>query len=172
MLVWFTNQNGVIAMWDRLKEKCEHFFHLPPLHPPLPVKDLTLAEVQHAVHQFAREKPDGIYLSVLIKDQLEIDFTFLVPYLGCLPSHPFYMSRETYEIFEEPDTPRWLDLIQRAVDHYMDDHQDFPVWDHEPAMRICYFKLKPYIPQEGTPPFDTYITEDEFLISREKPSVF
>lgn len=158
-------------MWNRLKEKMEHLLHLPPLHPPLPVKDLSLAEVQHAVHQFAREKPDGILMSVLINDHLEIDFTLLTPYLQCIPSRPFYMSRETYEIFEEADTPRWLDHIQRAVDRYMDEHREFPVWDYEPSMRICYFKLKPYLPQEGTPPFDTYLTDEEFLISMEKPVV-
>ncbi len=135
--------------------------------PALPIKDLSIEEVKHAVSQFSKEKPDGVHLSVLIKDNHEIDYFLLAPYLKAIPSKAYYMSKETYEIFEDLSFAKTIDLIQKAVDQYIDLEGKFPIVDRNQEMKICYLKLNPYL--KDRPTFDTYLTADENLITWKKP---
>lgn len=133
----------------------------------LEVKDISLQEVKRAVERFAKEKPEGVHLSVLMKDNQEIDYSLLTPYLQAIPKQPYFMSRETYEIFDEPTMPRMLDNVQKAVDQYINREEKFPLVDGNPNMKVCYYKLKPYLTE--TPMMDTYLTAEENLITWRKP---
>lgn len=138
-----------------------------PSIPALPIQDISLEEVKHAIAQFSKEKPEGVHLSVLIKEDNSIDYTLLAPYLKAIPSKNYFMSRETYEIFEDQSFAKSIDLIQKAVDQYIDIEGKFPIVDRNPEMKICYYKLNPYLKER--PAFDTYLTADENLITWKKP---
>lgn len=153
---------GLLKKWFGLKK-----VESSPTLPALPVGDVSIEEVKQAVAQFSKEKPDGVHLSVLIKDDHGIDYTLLAPYLQARPSKSYFMSRETYEIFEDQSFAKTIDLIQKAVDQYIDMESKFPVVDRNPEMKICYYKLSPYL--KDRPPFDTYLTADENLITWKKP---
>lgn len=153
---------GLLKRWFGFK-KVESTATLPAL----PIEDVSIEEVKHAVAQFSKEKPDGVHLSVLIKEDLGIDYNLLAPYLRAIPSKVYFMSRETYEIFEDQSFAKSIDLIQKAVDQYIDTEGKFPVVDRNPEMKICYYKLHPYLTER--PSFDTYLTADENLITWKKP---
>ncbi|WP_164985017.1 DUF3939 domain-containing protein [Ammoniphilus sp. CFH 90114] len=139
----------------------------PPVEVQWPVKDISIGQVRKAAAAFLKEKPEGIPFSVLIKDDHEIDYTFLTPYLKAIPRQTYYMSRETYEIFEDRNFAKTIDKIQRAVDDYVDMEGKFPIQDGNPEMKICYMKLRSYL--NDTPSFETYLTADENLITWRKP---
>ncbi|RKD26766.1 hypothetical protein BEP19_16330 [Ammoniphilus oxalaticus] len=136
-------------------------------HQKWPLKEISIEEVKGAVARFAKEKADGIYLSVLIKENLALDYDLLAPYLKAIPKDPYYMSRETYEIFDEATTPHMIDQIQKAVDRYIDIEEKFPIEEGNANLKICYYKLRPYLKE--SPSFDTYLTTEENLITRKRP---
>lgn len=136
---------------------------------PLPVLDLSIDDVKSAVSQFGKEKPKGVFLSVLIKEDNELDYSLLAPYLGGVPAKKYYMSRETYEIFEDQSFAQMIDQIQKAVDRYVDEVGAFPVVDHDPQMKVSYYKLSRYLKEQ--PAFETYLTGDENLITWKKPVI-
>ncbi|WP_167577684.1 DUF3939 domain-containing protein [Ammoniphilus sp. YIM 78166] len=135
----------------------------------VPKEDISIEEVRRAAASFAKEKPEGVHFSVLINDDNEIDYKFLVPYLKAIPIKNYYISRETYEIFEDKVFAQTIDRIQRAVDQYIDTEEKFPIVDGNPEMKVSYMKLKSYLRE--TPPFDTYLTADENLITWRKPLI-
>ena len=134
----------------------------------LEVRDISKEEVKKAVSMFVNEKREGVLLSVLIKEDNQIDYELLAPYLKGIPNNAYYMSRQTYEIFEDQAFVQTLDHIQEAVDSYIRDEKEFPIVDFDPEMRISYYKLTPYLKEK--PEFDTYLTEDEHLITWKKPT--
>ncbi|MEW9668977.1 DUF3939 domain-containing protein [Ammoniphilus sp. 3BR4] len=132
-----------------------------------PVEDITIDQVRKAASAFAKEKPQGVPLSVLIKDDHGIEYSLLLPYLKAIPRQSYYMSKETYEIFEDQSFAQMIDHIQRAVDDYVEAEGKFPIMDGNPEMKVSYAKLRPYL--KATPAFDTYLTADENLITWQKP---
>lgn len=130
-------------------------------------EDITIDQVRKAASAFAKEKPKGVPFSVLIKEDGAIDYSLLLPFLKAIPRQTYYMSRETYEIFEDQAFAQMIDHVQRAVDEYVDAEGKFPIMDGNPEMKISYAKLRPYL--KATPTFDTYLTADENLITRKKP---
>src|SRR5690606_21322940 len=66
-----------------------------------PVRSVSIHELRQAVENFAKQLKDGIHLSIIIKDDLTIDYELLGPYLKAIPEETYYMSKETYEIFPE-----------------------------------------------------------------------
>lgn len=151
-------------MWNR-KKKNSNDQH------PLEKKDLSIHDIRKAVHAYADNKPKEVPLSVLIKEDLTLDYELLAPYLKAIPTHTFYMSRETYELFEEQDKGLAidLDLVQRAVDQYMKQTQELPIIDNDPYKRINYFKLERLHLLERRPNRDFYLTNEEFMITYKKP---
>ncbi|MYL30588.1 MULTISPECIES: DUF3939 domain-containing protein [Halobacillus] len=137
----------------------------------LEVRDLSIHDVRKAVHAFADHKPGDVPLSVLINQDLTLDYDLLAPYLDGLPEKNYYMSRETYELFEEDDLDlaQDLDLVQYAVDQYMKLTQELPIIDHDPYKRINYYKLEKHDLLQRRPNRDFYLTDEEFMITYKKP---
>lgn len=129
----------------------------------MPVVEMGIGELKQAISQFAKEKPHGVLLRVLVKENNEIDYNLLKPFLRGMPKRSFYMSRELYEVFEDQQVACMVDCIQRAVDEYIQMEGKLPVIDHDPELKISYFKLQPYLKERPT--FDTYLTLDENMIS-------
>lgn len=151
-------------MWNRKKKNANN-------QTPLEKKELSIDEVRKAVHAYADDKPTDVPLSVLIKEDLTLDYELLSPYLKAIPTQTFYMSRETYELFEEQykELAIDLDLVQRAVDQYMQQTQELPIIDNDPYKRINYFKLERLQLLEQRPNRDFYLTNEEFMITYKKP---
>lgn len=136
--------------------------------PRIPV---TLPQVKRAVREFERQLPEGVSRTVLVKANNEIDFRLLVPYLRGLPDRPFYMSRESFEIFAEEDRliPYWLDIVQRAVDDYVEERKELPVVPGDRRRKVSYALLQKYYYLKEKPPVDFYLTHYENLITH-RPS--
>lgn len=132
-----------------------------------PVISVTLDQVRKAVREYAKELPKGVTRAVLVKKDNSIDFEPLVPYLKGIPDRKFYMSKETYEIFEEheKEIPKYLDMVQQAVDAYIRYEKMYPVVEGDPNKKISYYHLerKGYLKER--PPLDFYLTEEESLIT-------
>lgn len=133
----------------------------------VPIVSVTLEQVKKAVIQFERNLPKGINRTILIRSDNEINFLPLVPYLNGIPDKPFYMSREAYEIFPEEEKliPYWLDIIQKAVDAYMEDRLTPPLVPGDPNKKISYAILQKYFYLLDPSPIDFYLTPYDNLIS-------
>ncbi|WP_347549302.1 DUF3939 domain-containing protein [Pseudalkalibacillus hwajinpoensis] len=133
--------------------------------------DATIHEVRKAVSAFAEKKREGISLKVLVQDDNQIDTTLLAPYLGGIPSEPYFMSKETFELFEkhERHIPFWIDSMQRAVDSYVRSEKETPVIEGDPYRKISFYKLEKKALLHERPPLDFYLTEQEQMVSHRKP---
>lgn len=135
--------------------------------PPPAVISVTLEEVKRAVLRFEEHLPEGINRTILAGPENEINFKLLLPVLGGIPDRKYYMSRESYEIFAEEDRhiPQWLDIVQQAVDRYMETEKSMPVVPDDWNRKISYpLLLNGYYLKER-PPLDFYLTKHENLIS-------
>ncbi|WP_163537114.1 DUF3939 domain-containing protein [Gracilibacillus sp. YIM 98692] len=136
-----------------------------------PVKDISYHELKRAIRTFSKDLPPKIPLKVIINDDLSIDYTLLAPILKAIPKDTFYMSKETYEIFEEKDLPIAiaLDQVQQAVDQYLAQKNELPVIDHDPYQKVNFFKLEQLQLIQERPDMDFYITDQENLVTTKKP---
>ncbi|WP_281975435.1 DUF3939 domain-containing protein [Halobacillus litoralis] len=153
-------------VWKRKKKKSNNRDQ-----EPLEIRDLSIHDVRKAIHSYADDKPGEVPLSVLIKKDLTLDYDLLAPYLQAIPKQPFYMSRETYELFEEQDRDLAIeiDLVQHAVDQYMKQTKEPPIIDNDPYKRINYYKLERLHLLQNRPSRDFYLTNEEFMITYKKP---
>jgi Protein of unknown function (DUF3939) len=135
------------------------------------VIDVTLDEVIKAVRTFSERLPKGVYRTILVNGDYSIDFKQLAPILKGIPSRPFYMSKETYDIFEEKDKdiPPILDTVQKAVDQYVKEQKKYPMLPYDPLRRVNYYLLIQEHYLEKKPDLELYITDYDGLISHEKP---
>ncbi|UOQ86562.1 DUF3939 domain-containing protein [Gracilibacillus salinarum] len=136
-----------------------------------PIKDISLEEVRHAIHAFSKELPADIPLKIVAKDDLSLDYSLLAPFLKGIPEKNYYMSKETYDLFEEEEKhiPLALDQIQHAVDQYIAQTNELPVIDHDPYRKVNFFKLEKLKLIEERPEMDFYITDQEQLVTTVKP---
>ncbi|MDO6656154.1 DUF3939 domain-containing protein [Anaerobacillus sp. 1_MG-2023] len=132
--------------------------------------DANLHEIRQAVGAFAEKKRDGISLKVLVKENNELDSSLLAPHLGGIPSKSFYMSKETFELFEEENRhiPFWIDAVQRAVDAYIRSEKAPPIIEGDPYKKISFFKLEKKALLTERPPLDFYFTEQESMVTHRK----
>lgn len=133
--------------------------------------NFDIETVKKAVREFADQAPKGVTTRTLVKDDHSIDFDLLKPYLKGIPEQNFYMSKETYEIFEEKDKiiPFYLDMIQFAVDQYVNMYQKLPITQGDPYRKVSYLLLEKSNLIHERPDIDFYITNDEYLITHKKP---
>ncbi len=152
-----------MAFWRKKNDK--HQGELPT------IIEATLHEIRQAVGTFSEKKRDGISLKVLVKDNNELDASLLVSHLGGIPSKPFYMSKETFELFEEEQRhiPYWIDTVQRAVDVYIHSEKEVPIIEGDPFQKISFYKLEKKALLTERPPLDFYYTEQEGMVSHRKP---
>ncbi|WP_379126785.1 DUF3939 domain-containing protein [Paenibacillus sp. sgz500958] len=128
---------------------------------------VTLPQIKQAVRKFEEDMPTPINRTALILEDKSIDLSRLKRYIGGISEQKFYMSRETYEIFEEEDklVPYYLDLVQSAVDNYISDTGKLPLledsWLPEVHYRLLYTER--YLKE--TPPFPLYITDEEMMLT-------
>lgn len=132
---------------------------------------VSLQQVKDAVRRFELQLEKGIRRTVLVNEDHSINFELLKPFIGGLPDSPFYMSRETYEIFpeEEQHIPRYLDMVQQAVDTFIYDHRRAPIVPADVFRRIDTKLLvdQGYLQEE--PPMLFYMTDEEEMITHKKP---
>ncbi|WP_226576811.1 DUF3939 domain-containing protein [Halobacillus litoralis] len=154
-------------MWNRKKKKKPHSSEKEPLKR----QDLSIHDVRKAVHAYADKKPSEVPLSVIIKEDLTLDYELLAPYLQGIPNKKYYMSRETYELFEEKDYELALEIdhVQHAVDEYIKQMQELPIIDTDPYKRISYYKLERLYLLQKRPNRDFYLTNEEHMITYKKP---
>ncbi len=128
---------------------------------------VTLPQIKQAVRQFEEDMPAAVNRTVLIMEDKSIDLSRLKRYLGGVPQQKFYMSRETYEIFEEADklVPYYLDLVQSAVDHYISDTGKLPLIEDAWLPEVHYRLLHSERYLTETPPFPLYITQEEMMLT-------
>lgn len=128
---------------------------------------VTLPQMKQAVRQFEADMPAPINRTALILEDKSIDVSRLKRYLGGIPQQKFYMSRETFEIFEEADkqVPYYLDLVQSAVDNYISDTGKLPLLEDAFLPEVHYRLLHSERYLHETPPFPLYITEEEMMLT-------
>ncbi|MRN54611.1 DUF3939 domain-containing protein [Paenibacillus monticola] len=128
---------------------------------------VTLPQVKQAVKQFEADMPTPINRTVLIMADKSIDLARLKRYLGGVPQQKFYMSRETFEIFAEEDklVPYYLDLVQSAVDNYINDTGKLPLIEDAWLPEVHYRLLSTESYLKETPPFPLYITDEEMMLT-------
>ncbi|PYZ92421.1 hypothetical protein CR194_16465 [Salipaludibacillus keqinensis] len=134
------------------------------------VKEITVSidDVRSAVNKFALKLDKGISLRSIVSDNHEIDFELLHSYLGGKPDRPFYMSKETFEIFEDPEYPKHIDFCQIACDQYLLETGEEPCIPGDRSKKISYFKLQNYLIQK--PPFDLYLDSNDRMVTHRKPT--
>jgi hypothetical protein len=137
-----------------------------------PIIDVTKEQVKAAIRKYSDELPKGIYRSILVKDDYSIDFEKLTPILKGIPSTNFYMSKETYDIFDETEKeiPALMDQVQKAVDTYHKDHNQYPVLPFDPLRRVNYYLLRNEHYLKFLPEIEFYITKYDGIITHIKPS--
>lgn len=137
----------------------------------LPVIDVSLQQIKEAVRNFEQQLDEGIKRTVLLKKDQSIDFELLRSFLEGMPNRPFYMSRETYEIFEqeEREIPHYLDKVQKAVDQYIDEFNEYPIVPSDLYKKINLDLLMNRKHLDIKPPMDFYLTNEENLITHKKP---
>lgn len=128
---------------------------------------VTLPQVKQALRKFEEDMPSIINRTALIQDDKRIDLSRLKRYLGGIPEQNFYMSRETYEVFEEHDklVPYYLDMVQTAVDNYISDTGKLPLVEDAWLPEVHYRLLSTESYLQETPPFPLYITNEEMMLT-------
>lgn len=116
--------------------------------------------------------PAGINRTILIKEDYSIDFEQLAPYIGGIPTRPFYMSKETYEIFEEKEMelPPIIDKVQKAVNLYYKVNNRYPIKPYDSLHRVNYYQLIQGHYLDEKPETDLYFTDYDGLITSLKPN--
>ncbi|WP_347861211.1 DUF3939 domain-containing protein [Salimicrobium sp. PL1-032A] len=130
------------------------------------IMDLTIQDVRKAINEYAELKPDGVPLSVIIKPDLTIDYELLAPFLAGKPQKTYYMSRETYELFEEEglQLAKDIDMVQQAVDAYVQQEGKIPMIENDPYRRVNFYMLERLGLITHRPQKEFYITKDEYMV--------
>ncbi|MDQ0193325.1 DUF3939 domain-containing protein [Paenibacillus wynnii] len=128
---------------------------------------VTLLQIKQAIRKFEEEMPSPINRTVLMLEDKSIDLNRLKRYLGGVSDQKFYMSRETYEIFAEEDklVPYYLDMVQSAVDNYINDTGKLPLLEDAWLPEVHYRLLSTERYLKETPPFPLYITDEEMMLT-------
>lgn len=134
---------------------------------------VSLEEVKQAVRKYEADMPEGINRKSLLQPDGSLDLRRLSRYLGGVSDQKFYLSRETYEIFEEADReiPYYLDLVQVAVDTYMEETGKLPVLNPNPPYQVDFRLLQTEHYLKEIPPFPLYITDQEMLLTHRPKQV-
>ncbi|SDN71306.1 DUF3939 domain-containing protein [Alkalicoccus daliensis] len=130
--------------------------------------ECSIDDVRGAVSLFMKDADDRLSLRAIINADNKIDFSFLHDYLGGVPDRPFYMSKETFDIFADPDFARHIDRAQIACDQYFLEKGEHPVAPGDSSGKINYFKLKNYLKEE--PPFDLFLHPEDRMVTHRKPA--
>lgn len=127
----------------------------------------TLKDIEKAILEFEKNLPKQVKRTVLVDKDNRIDVKKLAPYLGGIPAEEYYMSTQTYEIFEAKDRliPHYLDVVQAAVDNYVDDNNKLPIMPDSVEGRVHYELLIQHYYLKEKPPFPLFITDEEHMLT-------
>ena len=136
-----------------------------------PIIDVSIEQVRKAVREFSENLPKGVYRTILIQDDNSIDFNQLADILGGIPSKKIYMSKETYDLFEENERkiPVEMDIVQKAVDLYVKERKEYPMLQFDPQKRVNYYQLIQEHYLKAVPETQFYITDLDGLITHIRP---
>ncbi|MBU8908859.1 DUF3939 domain-containing protein [Desertibacillus haloalkaliphilus] len=132
-----------------------------------PVVDVSIDDIRQAITTCANELPMGVSLRSFINDDCSINYELLKPFLKAIPERTYYMSKETFEVFESPDLPRTIDQVQRAVDQYIQETKQLPVIPGNPDNKISYYMIRNYLKEE--PEFELYLEVKDHLVTHRRP---
>lgn len=137
-----------------------------------PYIEADLDSVRIAIRTFAEGLPKGVFRTILAEDDNRIDFKQIAHILGGIPTKNYYLSKETYDIFEESDKhiPTEMDMVQKAVDQYVKDFKEFPILPFDPHKRINYYQLQQNRYLKTPPATQFYLTNLDGLITHKKPA--
>lgn len=129
--------------------------------------DVSLEQVRNAVMKYEDEMPGSINRLTLVQPDGSLDTNRLTRYLGGASRNKFYLSRETFEIFEEADKhiPYYLDLVQMAVDDYMNETGKPPLVPGSNLQEVDYRLLMQDHYLKELPPLPLYLTDQEMMLS-------
>jgi F0F1-type ATP synthase assembly protein I len=159
-----TNENDNKMKKASLKRSHQESIEYPQI-------EVTLEDVRKAVREFSDNLPKGVYRTILVQEDNSIDFEQLAPILDGIPSKKYYMSKETYDLFEENEKkiPYEMDIVQRAVDQYVKDHKEYPMLKFDPQHRVNYYQLLQDHYLKSPPDIQFYITDLDGLVTHVKP---
>ncbi|MFN7252875.1 MAG: DUF3939 domain-containing protein [Anaerobacillus sp.] len=129
--------------------------------------DVTLDRVRQAVNEYADGMERGISLRSIVLDDHSIDFDLLKGILKGIPNRPFYMSKETFEIFETAELPKQIDHVQKAVDQYIQEKGEEPIIPGNPYRKISYYLIGHYLSIE--PEVDLYLDSHDKMVTHRCP---
>ncbi|MDQ0256899.1 hypothetical protein J2S74_004321 [Evansella vedderi] len=124
---------------------------------------VSVDEVRKAINNYTSTLQEGISLRCIIKENNEIDFELLYAHLGGMPDKSFYMSKETFEVFEDQSYAKYIDLCQIACDQYLLETGMEPITPGDPYRKINYLKLQNYLTEK--PPFDLYLHPEDQMVT-------
>ncbi|WP_223067449.1 DUF3939 domain-containing protein [Paenibacillus caui] len=129
--------------------------------------DVSLEQVRKAVLQYEDDMPGAINRLTLVRSDGSLDTSRLKRYLGGKSKKKFYLSRETFEIFEEADKdiPYYLDLVQLAVDDYVNETGKVPILPGSVEQEVDYRILMQDRYLKELPPLPLYMTTQELMLS-------
>ena len=136
-----------------------------------PIIETTVEDIKKAVRIYSEHLPKGVYRTILVKEDNSIDVEQLAPILKGIPSRNYYMSKETYDIFdeEEKNLAITIDKIQKAVDLYVKEHKEYPMLPYDPLNRVNYYQLLKAHCLDTKPEIELYITNYDGLVTHKKP---
>ncbi|CAM3902201.1 DUF3939 domain-containing protein [Alkalicoccus chagannorensis] len=150
-------------MWNKKKKRRRKEAEEPPQVIPSSEED-----VRRAVNRCADELDSRLSLRTIILSDNQIDTDYLIPHLGGIPDKPWYMSKETFDIFDNEEEAKWVDRVQIACDQYFLEKGELPCMGTAQAYRISYFMLKDYL--LGDPPVELYIDPKDRMVTHRRPA--
>lgn len=136
-----------------------------------PIIETNVEEIKKAVRIYSEQLPKGVYRTILVKEDNRIDVDQLAPIMKGIPSRNFYMSKETYDIFDEEEKylALTIDKVQKAVDLYVKEHNEYPMLPYDPLNRVNYYQLLKAHCLHTHPEIELYITNYDGLVTHKKP---
>lgn len=129
--------------------------------------DVTLEQVRRAINVYAGGLEPGISLRAIVLDDYSIDFDQLKTTLKGIPNRPFYMSKETFEIFETAELPKQIDHVQKAVDMYIQENGVEPIIPGNLYGKISYYLIRHYLSSELE--VELYLDRNDKMVTHRRP---
>lgn len=128
---------------------------------------VSLEDIRRAVLKYEDEMPAPINRMSLLQSDGTLDLSRLSRYLGGVSDQKFYLSRETYEIFpeEERHIPYYLDMVQNAVDDYLNETGRMPVIEGSQEFEVDVHVLMSEHYLKELPTIPLYVTEQELMLT-------
>lgn len=129
-------------------------------------REITKDELELGMAKFL-EANENILYTVLVNDDYTVNYDLLKPFLPAFPTNVFIITKETLEVFENTEENlelvKEIDEVQRAVDQYVTEKEQFPVVESDENHVICPIKLAPYLGRNLKRKL--YISEKHYLVS-------